>query len=215
MLGCKAFFQTLLTCLTQDGFNSFKIGLMYLPNIGGTLAASFTIGKVMNWNYQRHAEKLGLGQIDRKQQMDLSNFPIERARLEIVLPLIPATAIITIGWGWALDSQTSIAVLCILLFAVGMTYISVINVFNAMISDYYRTTAATAVAMNWFIRCLVGAGMSAVILPLIKAIGVGWAYTLVATALLLFSPLVLICMYKGLQWRQKREGQNVTRNENC
>lgn len=177
---------------------------MYLPNIGGSILAAFTIGKVMNWNYARHARKMGLPPVDRSKQMDLTNFPIERVRLEIAVPLIMATAIITIGWGWALESETSLAVPCILLFAMGISYIGSVNIFNALISDYYRKTAATAVATNWFLRCMVGAGMSAAILPLINAIGPGWAYTIVAALLVAFSPLVFVCMWKGMEWRKKR-----------
>ncbi|EED22446.1 bicyclomycin resistance protein, putative [Talaromyces stipitatus ATCC 10500] len=180
------------------------ICLMYLPNIGGTLVAAAFMGKVMNWNYARHVRKMGLPPVDRSRQMDLSDFPIERARLEIAIPLILATAIITVGWGWALDARTGVAVPCVLLFAIGITYISVINVFNALISDYYRKTAATAVATNWFVRCMVGAAMSAAILPLINVVGPGWAYTIVAALLIIFSPLVFITMWRGLKWRQER-----------
>lgn len=186
------------------GYDSFQIGLMYLPMVGGTIVAVGFVGKVMNWNYARHAIGMGLPPVDRSKQTDLSDFPIERARLEIAVPLVLLTSVITMGWGWALESRTSVAVPCVLLFVLGISYIGVINIINALISDCYREMAATAVAANWFVRCMVGAAMSAAISPLIDAIGVGWAYTIIGVLIILFSPLIFVIMWKGLQWRQER-----------
>lgn len=189
------------------GYNSFRIGLLFLPMVGGTVVTVGLIGKALNWNYARHAKKLGLT-VDRSRQIDIANFPIEKARLEVAVPLIFLTAVIMISWGWALESRTSVAVPCVLAFFLGISYIGVVNVINALITDYYRKRAATAVAANWLVRCLIGAAMSGIIEPLIKGVGAGWAYTIIGSLYIVFSPFIFLIMWKGMQWRQERRQKN-------
>ena len=56
------------------------------PNwsLGAEFVAAFVLGRAINWNYRRHALRLGI-QVDKSRQMDLAGFPIERARLEVGL----------------------------------------------------------------------------------------------------------------------------------
>ena len=187
------------------GFNSLEIGLMFLPMAAGSVVAVAAAGKAINWNYRRHAKKLGLT-VDKSQQIDVANFPIEQARLEVALPLLYVTAALVIAWGWALESRTSVAVPCVLAFVMGVVYISVLNVFNTLITDLYRKKAGAAIAANWFVRCMFAAVMTAVIQPLILAVNSGWAYTIMGLSYVVFSPAVLLIMWKGLGWRkEKRE----------
>ena len=85
------------------GFNSLQIGLVFLPFVAGSVISVIAVGKLLNWNYLRHAKKLGLT-VDMSKQIDLANFPIERARLEIAMPFLYLTATVMIAWGWALNS---------------------------------------------------------------------------------------------------------------
>jgi multidrug resistance protein len=186
------------------GFNSIEIGLMFLPVVGGTIVAVVAVGWGLNWNYRRHAKKSGLD-VDKGKQMDLANFPIEQARLEVAIPLLPLAAVVIVGWGWALESRASLAVPCVLGFMLGIGYIGMINVLNALISDLYRKRAASAIAGNWFIRCLITAGMSAMIEPLILAVGAGWAYTIIGLSYIVFAPMGLLVAWKGLKWRRAKE----------
>ncbi|KAH8885974.1 MFS general substrate transporter [Thozetella sp. PMI_491] len=100
------------------GMDDLTIGLMYLPTAGGSIFAAFVVGPMVNWNYRRHAAKLGI-LVDKSRQQDLTNFPIERARLEVGIPLYLLTAVVFLGWGFALQRQAHVAVLCILLFLNG------------------------------------------------------------------------------------------------
>ena len=189
------------------GFNSLEIGLMFLPMAAGSVVAVVVVGKAINWNYRRHAKKLGLP-VDKSRQTDLANFPIEQARLEVALPLLYVTAALVVAWGWALESRTSVAVPCVLAFVMGVVYIGVLNVFNTLITDLYRKQAGAAVAANWFIRCMMGAIMTAVIQPLILAVGSGWAYTIMGLSYVVFSPSLLLIMRKGMTWRnEERESK--------
>lgn len=92
------------------GFNDLEVSLMFLPIGAGGILSAFTTGKMVDWNYRRHAHVHNLI-IDKKRQQDLTNFPIEKARLEIALPLFYLGAASVMGYGWVCrherDVQTS------------------------------------------------------------------------------------------------------------
>ncbi|EOO00447.1 putative major facilitator superfamily transporter protein [Phaeoacremonium minimum UCRPA7] len=184
------------------GFDDLKVGLMYLPMAGGSLVAAFIVGPTMNWNYRRHAAKLGLP-VDKRRQEDLSKFPIERARLEIGLPLLALATGVLLSWGWALQYRASVAVPCVLLFLMGVGMIGFNNTSNVLIVDIYPGKAGAATASNNLSRCLLGAVASAVIVPMINAMGSGWAFTLIGLLYLVFAPVLLLIMKYGIKWRKE------------
>ena len=194
------------------GFNSLEIGLMFLPMAAGSVVAVGAAGKALNRNYRRHAKRLGLT-VDKSQQIDLANFPIEQARLEVALPLLYVTAALVIAWGWALESRTSVAVPCVLAFILGVVYIGVLNVFNTLITDLYRKKTGAAIAANWFVRCMFAAVMTAVIQPLILAVNSGWAYTIMGLSYVVFTPALLLIMRKELAWRKEEREKKEEGNE--
>ncbi|RBA10039.1 hypothetical protein FPRO05_05975 [Fusarium proliferatum] len=132
------------------GYNELEIGLTFLPMAAGSVIAAFIVGAFTNRNFKRHCEKQGIP-YERSKQQDLSGFPIERARLEIGFPLLMLAAATLVCWGWAVHTRAHIAV----------------------------PKAGTASAANNLTRCLIGAGASAAIVPMIDAMGTGWAFTLV------------------------------------
>ena len=127
------------------GFNDLKIGLVYLPFAAGSIVSAFSTGKLIDWNYRRHAKRAGFPLTENRGQ-DLTDFPIERARLEIGIPLFYATAATIITFGWILEFQTSIAGPLVLLFFVGYFVIAAGNVINILMVDFYARQAATATA---------------------------------------------------------------------
>ncbi|KAK3947279.1 major facilitator superfamily domain-containing protein [Pseudoneurospora amorphoporcata] len=185
---------------TLYGLNDVQIGLMYLPMAGGSIVTAFAIGRVITWNYHRHARRLGIV-VDRTRQADLTYFPIERARLEVGLPLLALTSAVIISWGWAMQWKTSLAAPCVLLFLLGIGMIGFNNSVNTLIADIYPGKAGAATAANNLTRCLLGAASSAVILPMVDGIGSGWAYTLFGVLYVGFSPLLAVLMRRGMRWR--------------
>ncbi|WYZ44731.1 hypothetical protein EsH8_VIII_000047 [Colletotrichum jinshuiense] len=183
------------------GFDSLKVGLMYLPLAGGSVVAAFFVGPLINWNYRRHCKRLGIP-YDKSRQQDLSGFPIEKARLEIGLPLLYLSSILLLIWGWVLHLRTHVAVPCVLLFLFGVGMIGFNNTTNTLIIDIHPGRAGTATAANNLTRCLLGAGATAAIIPMIDGMGVGWAFTLLALLYVVFSPALLAIMYWGVEWRQ-------------
>jgi multidrug resistance protein len=183
------------------------IGLMYLPMAGGSIVAAFVMGKLVNNNYARHATLLGLPPIDKTRQTDLTDFPIERARLEVGVPLLALSTAVMIAWGWALQYGASLAVPCVLLFLMGIGMIGFNNCANTLIIDVYPGRAGAATAANNLTRCLLGAVASAVIVPMINAMGAGWAYTLIGLLYVVFSPALYLVMKNGMRWRAEERAR--------
>ncbi|KAF7558354.1 hypothetical protein G7046_g5792 [Stylonectria norvegica] len=194
------------------GYNDIEVGLMYLPLAVGSILAAVVVGPLMNWNYKRYCDKLGVDG-DRSRQQDLSEFPIERARLEFGFPLVALAAISLIGWGWAMQAQTHVAVPCILSAFLGVGMIGFNNTTNALLVDIHPGQAGTATAANNLTRCLLGAGASAAIVPLINAIGVGWAFTVVGGLFVVFSPSLLALMMWGSKWRHELKAKKDRKKE--
>ncbi|OTA91156.1 hypothetical protein M434DRAFT_397414 [Hypoxylon sp. CO27-5] len=184
------------------GFDGLKVGLVYLPMAIGSLFSVALVGKGMNWNYRRHARKLGLT-VDRDRQMDLSNFPIEKARLEIAIPPLVLSMVIITAWGWALENEVSVGVVCVLVFLLGLGLVSTTSVFNALIADVRPGKTGAASAANNIIKFLLGAAMAAVIDPLLRAVKPGKAYSIIAVLYVVFSPCLYLLVRKGMQWRKE------------
>ncbi|KAK1981388.1 major facilitator superfamily transporter [Colletotrichum cereale] len=193
------------------GFDSLRVGLMYLPLAGGSVAAAFIVGPLTNWNYRRHCKRLGIP-FDKSRQQDLTDFPIERARLEIGLPMLFLSSILLLIWGWALHLRAPLAVPCVLLFLFGVGMTGFNNTTNALIIDIHPGKAGTATAANNFTRCLLGAAATAAIVPMIDHMGVGWAFTLLGLLYILFSPAMFAIMYWGVKWRKAAKAKELKKN---
>lgn len=113
-----------------------QLGLMYLPLAAGSVVAAFIVGPGINWNYRRHAKRLGVVLVKGRQE-DLSNFPIERARIEVGMPLLLLAVCVVFAWGWVLQANTSIAVPAVLLFLMGLGMIGFTNTSSVLIVDMY------------------------------------------------------------------------------
>lgn len=190
----------------QYNFNDIKIALMFIPIGVGGMVSALTTGALVDWNYRRHAHKRGITIVKGVQQ-DLSNFPIERARLEIGLPVILLCSVATIGYGWTMNHKVSLAGPIILLFVLGYSVIATSQVMNVLMTDIWPGKAASATAANNFIRCELGAAATAAIEPMTKAMGRGWAYTTLALIYIAFAPCLLVLVRRGPQMRQAKKAR--------
>ena len=78
---------------------------------------------MIDWNYKRIAKKLNFP-IEKNRQTDLSNFPIEAARMQIALPVFLTGAAAIIGYGWLMAHKVSLAGPIIMLFLIGYCLIA-------------------------------------------------------------------------------------------
>lgn len=185
------------------GFNTLQIGLCYIPTGLGAMLSAIVVGKLLNWNFRRHAKILGMEIVDRKQQ-DLTNFPIEAARLQVVLPLVYLAAATTVAYGWVMRYHTNLAGPIILLFISTFCTIGSFTGTSALVVDLNRTSAGTVTAAMNLARCWMGAGAVAFVNPMLKAIGLGWTSVVVAAVWVCMSPVVLVVMKLGPRWRKEK-----------
>lgn len=101
------------------GFDDIQIALIFIPISGGGALSALTTGKIIDWNYGRYARKRGINIVKGVRQ-DLTEFPIERARMEVAIPVSILTAVLVIGYGWTIDHKVSLAGPIILLFLVSL-----------------------------------------------------------------------------------------------
>ncbi|KAL4889880.1 major facilitator superfamily domain-containing protein [Aspergillus ambiguus] len=183
-----------LPSMHQDiyGLNDLQIGLCYLPyGIGGILT-SYVTGKMLDWNYRRHA---------RRSPGGVENFSIERARGEIAVPLLILGAASTTAWGWTLHFRVHLAAPSTILFGVGWCTSGLLNILRTLMIDLYPDNATAVTASGNLVRCLVGAGATGVVDPMLRAMGRGWCFTLVAAVMLGCVPLFWVVMRCAPRWR--------------
>ncbi|KAI0817066.1 chloramphenicol resistance protein [Xylaria sp. FL0064] len=184
-------------------YDQLTLGLLYLPIGGSTTIASIGGGFVADWNFRRIAKKMGV-KVDRKRGMDMTDFPLEKARIQLILPLIFIGAGACTGYGWALERQTSVAVPLVLSFFIGICVTWPFQIMNLLIVDLYPGAPATATAANNLCRCLLGAASTASIEYIIQGIGRGWAFTILALLFTIQTPTLLIVLKHGPRWRKER-----------
>ncbi|OKL57155.1 hypothetical protein UA08_07637 [Talaromyces atroroseus] len=194
-----------ITSLYQEIYdlNDLQIGLCYLPFGAGASLAAFANGKFLDFNYRRISKQLGVSVV-RNRQADLRDFPIEKARLQIAFPLILGAICLVIAFGWVLDYNVSVAAPIVITFFMGFCLTGSFNTVSTLLVDLFPTKAATATAGSNITRCLLGAGATAVIQPMLDAMGRGWCYTFIALVMLCTTPLLFVLMKRGPQWREER-----------
>ncbi|KAL2262074.1 hypothetical protein VTK26DRAFT_2536 [Humicola hyalothermophila] len=183
--------------------SDLQIGLCYLPYGLGCCVAAVLQGYILDGNYRRIARQIGFT-IDYKRGDDLRHFPIEKARIMPVYPILLTGIASVICYGWVLHFETGLAGPLVLLFVVGLCVTGSFSILTTLLVDLYPEAPATAVAANNLVRCLFGAAGTAFIESMLGALGRGWTYTFWALVLVVFSPVLWILTVKGPQWREEK-----------
>jgi hypothetical protein len=181
--------------------NKIQIALVYIPYGFGSVVSAFTTGKLVDWNYRRHAKRLDFPLV-LNRKLDLTDFPIERARLEVALPLLYLGSALIIVYSWLLTLNVSLAGPLILLFFIGWCIFAIYQVTAILVVDIYLNNPATATAANNLIRCLFRTGSTAVSIPMLQGIGRGWTYTIAALLFVALSPMLWVLVKFGPGWRR-------------
>ena len=191
-------------------FNDVQIGLCFIPVGAGSLIAAYTQGKIADWNYRRHAHRSGIT-ISTTHRQNMDEFPLERARTEVILPLVLVEGLAMIAYGWVLHYETNLAGPLILLLFIGYTSGATLNIMSVLMVDIYPESPATATAANNLTRCWLGAAATAVILPMIEGIGRGWAFTVIGFLCFLCGPVIGVVWVWGHGWRRERHRREKER----
>lgn len=184
-------------------FNDLQIGLCYIPFGVGCALASYVNGKMLDRNYKKIALQIGFS-IDRKRGDDLRHFPIERARLEIIWPLLAVGLSCMLCYGWVLEKNANLAAPLVLTFFMGLCVNGAFNILGTLIVDLYPQSPSTATAANNLVRCFVGAAGTGIINIMIEKMGRGWCFTFIALVCIVFSPMLLVELKWGPMWREER-----------
>ena len=204
------FFTGMMVCtsavpdlyLQAYGFNELQVGLCYIALGMGSLASTLTMGHVVDWNFRRTAKRLDMV-ITKGKQQDLRDFPIERVRLQVVVPGHVIGLLAIILFGWTIKFRTHLAGPEIALFLIGFGVSTSFNLTNTLLIDIHRDKPATATAAVNFVRCLMSAGGAAAIIPMCRAMNPGWAFTFIALIYVVWILVVFLIMKHGMKWRQE------------
>jgi multidrug resistance protein len=185
------------------GFNDLQIGLCYLPFGCGCALASFINGRMLDRNYKKVARQIGFA-IDRKHGDNLRYFPIERARLEIIWPLLGFGLACVLCYGWVLERNAHLAAPLVLQFFIGLCVNGAFNVLSTLVVDLYPQSPSTATAANNLVRCLFGAAGTAIINIMVDRMGRGWCFTFLALVCIAATPMLWVELKWGPVWREER-----------
>ena len=173
------------------------------PNAFLGAFASVVTGKVIDRNYRRIAKKLDFP-LDRKRGDDLTNFPIEKARLQMIFPMLYIGIAAILCYGWALEKRSMLAGPLVLQGIIGFSISGAFNAFNTLIIDLYPMNPSAVTAGNNLCRCALGALSTAVFNLMIKKMGIGWCFTFWALVSLCTSSVLFVVIKKGPEWREAR-----------
>ena len=190
--------------------NDFQLGLVYIPIGLGTIISSFTNGWIVDRNFRRIALRDGIPGL-KGGKLDLSDFLIEQARLQIAIPMAILAAISIAIYGWVIHEELPIAVPLVLLFLIGYFMTASYNVMNVLIVDLNYDTPASATAANNLVRCFLGAAATAGITPLLEAYGRRLSFGIVAGAWIACIPLSMVVYWRGAKWRKRRDAAKSER----
>jgi hypothetical protein len=79
--------------------------------------------------------------------------------------------------------------------------------------DIWPGKAATSIAANNFVRCELGAVATAIIDPMCRAMGRGWAYTTFALIQIAYVPVSMYIMRNGIQMRRSKAERGARKKQ--
>jgi MFS family permease len=187
-----------MSTLFKNTYNlsDISIGLTFIANGVGCMAGTLFTGKLLDMDYRRIKHHTAATTVD---------FPIERARLRTLWFWSAMQCSSTLVFGWTLDKHVHISVPIISTFSIGWASISIQSVVTTFLVDIFPLKGASATAAVNLARCLMGAGGTASVMPLIGALSIGWTFTLLTGIMGLALALLVVQMKYGPGWRQRGE----------
>lgn len=155
-----------------------QIGLTFLANGIGSILGTLTTGRLLNLDYKRvkqaYASRMEmLRTTDRKP-----SFPIEKARLRLIPLFSLLQAISVLVFGWTIRYHIHISVPIITTFFTGWCAVSAQSLVMTYLVDIFQDRSAAGSAALNLARCLCAAAGTSFVFPLIRAVGVEWAFSI-------------------------------------
>ncbi|OBT45029.1 hypothetical protein VE00_04158 [Pseudogymnoascus sp. WSF 3629] len=185
-------------------YNSIQVGLCYIPIGAAAICAKTVVGRLIDWNFRRHCRIQGV-EIIKSQQQEIDDFPVERARLEVSLPLIIMACVGVVPYGWVMGLEhPPLGAVIVLLFLIAFSASGLMQTITVLLIDCHPDSPAAVSAANNVLRCLLAAGAVAIAVPLFDKIGRGLTGTLLALVYAVSCLLLWAVVVKGPGWRNER-----------
>lgn len=184
---------------TSYGLSETEIGLAFVANGVGYMIGTLTIGKILNLDYQ----KIKATHSTKYPDAGDDEFPLEKARLRLVVPFSVLQCLSLLVFGWTVDYQVHIAVPVISTFITGWTAVSIQSAVMTYLVDAFPDKSAAASAGLNIARCESAAGGTSFVMPMINQIGSGWIFTICAGVQVLALSGVVLQWVHGQRWRHE------------
>ncbi|KAF2118855.1 major facilitator superfamily domain-containing protein [Lophiotrema nucula] len=134
-----------------------------------------------------------------------------RSCLVFMGAIIPACMLI---YGWSVEKRVGgIALPVIMMFLQGVAQLFCFPSLNTYCLDVMQKRSAEVVAGNYMLRYMFAAAGSAVCLPAIRKIGVGWFSTISALFLVVAAGMTYVTTIYGRGWRDAVDAKKMARKE--
>lgn len=139
--------------------------------------------------------------------------PEDRLRSSIIAMGIVIPACILI-YGWSIEKEVGgIPLPVIVMFLQGVAQLFCFPSLNTYCLDVMQGQSGEVVAGNYMVRYLFGAFGTAVVLPAVEKIGVGWFSTISALFLVISTIAVHIITLHGKSWRESIDAKREVRKD--
>lgn len=176
-------------------------GLFYLAPGAGYLLGTFFGGRYADYVVKKY--------IAKKQ----TRIPEDRLRsaLPFLGGVIPACVLI---YGWCVDQDVGgIPIVVITLFIQGVAQLFCFPSLNTYCLDVMQGRGSDVIAGSYFVRYLFAGLGTAVVLPAIESVGVGWFSTISAFFLILGAGATAATVVWGKGWRGKIDEKRRARRK--
>ena len=175
---------TVLSTLMQSiyGLSDIQTGLTFIGNGVGSMIGAVLTGRLLDLDFAR-AVKKGKGEA-----------PPPRARLRSVWLWSMMEIAAVLVFGWTLDRQVHLSVPIVATFFIGWSAMAIQSTISTYLVDEFPEKSASASAALNLARCLLGAAGTAAVLPILKGIGTGWCFTLLAGIMACSLVIMLLCI---------------------
>ena len=129
----------------------------------------------------------------------------------MAIPFLYLTCLAVIAYGWVLDYRTNLAGPFVVLFFIGYGIQASFQIMQILLVDLNPGNAAASTAAVNLFRCLLGAGSTAVVVPMIDRVKVGWTYTFAGLLWISLSPMLWLMTKYGPRWRKAKKEADVRR----
>lgn len=133
------------------------------------------------------------------------NFPFEKARLQIAMPLSILMSVTLLAYGWVLGAHAHLAVPLVLQGITGFCSSGLMSVTGTILVDLFPEQPATANAAGNLVRCWLGAVAAAVLDYMFDGMGWGWTFVFFGLVVAACLPSLWLAYVRGLDWRKAGE----------